>query len=130
MVRFITPHLVVMNNYTELFPSLDQELRRILKRRRLDVELLPYPPPRTFSFLGVPRKDSPTLSAEGNYVNFLWVGNLIILPTYGIPEDEMARRTLERLCPNAKIIPLSARELAEEGGVFHCIRWTVQGGTS
>jgi agmatine deiminase len=130
MVRFITSHLVVMNDYTEILSLLHQQLRRIFKRHRLDVEVLPYPPPRSFSFLGVPRKDIPILAAEGNYVNFLRVGDLILLPSYGIPEDELACRTLERLCPTVKIIPLPARELAEEGGVFHGISWTVQVGPS
>jgi agmatine/peptidylarginine deiminase len=62
-------------------------------------------------------------SAVGNYVNFLQVENLIVLPTCGLREDRVARETLAQAFPTKSIRTLLCRALAEEGGVVNCATW-------
>jgi agmatine deiminase len=62
----------------------------------------------------------------GNFVNYLRVGELIVLPAYGLPEDAIALARLRSLCPDATVIPLDCKELAREGGVLQCTSWTTR----
>ena len=51
-------------------------------------------------------------SAVGNYVNFLRVGTVLIVPSYGLAEDGKAREILERYFPNCSVNALDCRDLA------------------
>lgn len=118
MVRFINDTTLVMNDYSTVDPNFGNRLRASLERRRLEIELLPYQPER--------RRFDGIESAAGNYVNYLRVGNLIIVPSYGLPEDVEAIRILNRLCPEATVVPVPCLNLAREGGVLQCVTWTVR----
>lgn len=123
MLRFLTPQLVVLNDYTQIEPGLGHSIRELLTEAGFEVEPMPYRPPEEDPQEAYRADAVP--SAKGNYVNFLRVGDLIVVPAYDSPEDEVACRTLERLCPTAKVVSLDAQELAEDGGVFNCISWTI-----
>jgi len=118
VVRFLDERSVVVNDHSAQDPSYGRRLREILTRAGLRVEVLPYRPDTSVND-GVP-------SAVGNYLNFLQVGPLILVPAYGAPEDEPARRRLESLLPGAQVIPIPCAELAARGGVLHCASWTVR----
>lgn len=64
-------------------------------------------------------------SAFGNYVNFLRVRGLVVLPSYGLPEDELARKIIADLLPTTDVCILDCAELSREGGVLNCATWTV-----
>jgi len=117
MVRFLTNDAVVINNYSDTAPRLQTRLTTILSKLGLQIEVLPYLPEN--------RKRNGIPSAVGNYVNFLRVGNLIVLPAYGIPSDIQAKKQMERICPDAKVIPLFCKDLAREGGVLNCATSTI-----
>lgn len=63
-------------------------------------------------------------SAEGIYVNFLQLNSTWLVPTYGLPSDGPALEVLQRLNPNGEVVPIDCRQLAEFGGVLHCISFT------
>ena len=120
MVRFINETTVVVNDYSTVDPKFENRLRSSLEPHGLEIELLPYRP-EWKQFDGIE-------SAAGNYVNFLRVGSLIIVPSYGMPEDIDAVQKLRQLCPQATVIPVPCLNLAREGGVLQCVSWTVQVG--
>jgi agmatine deiminase len=73
------------------------------------------------------KNDDEISSAVGNYVNYLRLGSLVLLPTYGCHDDEKATATLERVLPKGSaIIPIRSSKLANEGGVLNCVSWTVE----
>lgn len=117
MVRFLTDDLAVINDYSAIAPGLQKRLTEILRNFGLRIERLPYSPENRVSS-GIP-------SAVGNYVNFLRVGNLIVLPAYGIPSDGQAKKQMMRICPRAKVVTLFCKKLAREGGVLNCVTSTV-----
>jgi agmatine deiminase len=120
VVRFIDEDRVVVNDYTEIEPACGRRLEAALRRRGLALERLPHF--RTDEVVdGIP-------SAAGNYVNFLRVGRLVVVPAYGVPQDDLACRTLERLLPGAIVVPLRCEGLAREGGVLNCVAWVVSVG--
>jgi len=124
VVRFLDEDRVVINDYAHLDRGYRAALLRVLKRHRLHVEVLPY-----FAE-GTPMK-SEIGSAVGNYVNFLRVGDLVVMPMYRAPQDDEAMRRMERLLPGADVVPLQCVDLAREGGVLNCIGWAIhsQAGT-
>ncbi len=118
VVRFIDEEVVVVNDYRELDRGYGARLEADLRRHGLTVERLPHF--RTDEVVdGIP-------SAAGNYVNFLRVGKLVIVPAYGVPQDDLACETLELLLPGARVMPLRCGDLAREGGVLNCVAWAIR----
>jgi agmatine deiminase len=112
VVRFLNEDSVVMNDYTHFDPAYGETVQKVLKRFRLQIELLPHFEERK-TVEGIP-------SAVGNYVNLLYTEKVLVAPQYGADPDEEAVKTLERLLPNRKIVPLECTGLAREGGAFNC----------
>ena len=52
--------------------------------------------------------------------------NLIIVPTFGLKEDDQAVRRFEDLFPKQTIATVESREIAEHGGVLNCITWNIK----
>jgi agmatine deiminase len=116
LVRFASEKLVIINDYSRVKPRFGRRLRTVLEERGLDVEVLPYVPEEAMGADGLP-------SAVGLYLNFLRVGNLVLVPVYGLPEDELALRKIESVLPGVRVIPVPSLHLAKEGGVLNCVTW-------
>lgn len=65
--------------------------------------------------------------AIGIYVNYLEVGNLLILPAFGVPgnKDAEALERFRELFPGRTIETIDYNEVALEGGLLNCTTWTV-----
>lgn len=120
-VRFVDDQRVVINDYSVVDPGYGRVLEAILQDHGLECHELPYTPDDAIRD-GIP-------SAVGAFVNFLRIGNLIVLPTFGIPEDDPALRILRSLLPEATIVPLPCNGLARHGGGFHCVAWAFRSAT-
>lgn len=118
LVRFLDDDRVVVNDYSRVDPRYGRKLERALAKHGLEITSLPYRPDKKS------RRRIPP--ATGNYVNFLRVGNLVIVPAHGLPEDDEAVQVLQRILPKATVVPLDCRELAREGGCWNCASWTVK----
>jgi agmatine deiminase len=56
-----------------------------------------------------------------SYLNF-YVGNrTVVVPAFGQPNDERARKAIESAFPERRVVLSSARKLLEGGGTLHCI---------
>lgn len=67
----------------------------------------------------LPRHAGDRMAAS--YVNFYFCNRLAIVPVFGDRRDKDAIETLQRLLPERKIVPISAREILLGGGNIHCI---------
>ena len=128
MVRFINDKTVIVNNYREDYqPLFQKEFHASLKKARLECVGLTYKP-----------DESSTDSAKGLYINYLEIGNTIIVPTFGTPDlsnrwdikdecadNESAIILLEHLFENHSIKMLDCNELAPHGGLLNCITWKI-----
>ena len=101
VVRFVDSNTVVVNEYREAEPAYGRRLEAVLLRHGLTIKRLPY--------FQTNEVADAIPSAVGNYVNFLRVGRLIVVPAYGVPQDDLACRTLEQLLPQTQVIPLRVR---------------------
>ncbi|HLB67953.1 MAG TPA: agmatine deiminase family protein [Thermoplasmata archaeon] len=115
VVRFLDERTIVINDYSEVNPSYRRRLTSTLRRARLKVLEVPYAP-REGNAGDVP-------PATGCYVNFLWADDLLVVPAYGIEEDERAFRALEKVVPASMAAQVDCREVTDWGGSLHCFTW-------
>jgi len=120
VVRFVAEDLVLINDYAAVEPGYGRRLRNALEKKGLEVETLPMfreeasHQPGDFD------------SAVGLYINYLRVGDVVVMPGYGRSEDENALEKIRQIMPVAKVFQLPCRSLAKEGGVLNCISWTIR----
>ena len=121
MVRFTGEDRVLMNDYAALDPGFGDKLRALLERSGLQVETLPM-------FEDNENRRGEIPSAVGLYINFLRMGNVVVLPTYDRPEDQAALQKIQQVIPDTEVFQVPCRRLAEQGGVLNCISWTIKRG--
>lgn len=117
VVRFLDSGAVLVNDYTTISPSYRKRLLTTLRRAGLGWCEMPYVP-RAGGQAEIP-------SAFGNYANFLRIRRLVLLPCYGIAEDEEARRMVEGVMQGSVVENLVCSDLSDEGGMLNCVTWTV-----
>jgi len=118
MVQFISEDRLVINDYSAIDACFGRQLGRVLTRHGFRLTTLPYCPDNS--------KGKEIDSAVGNYVNFVRAGDLLLVPSYGIPEDGEAIQRLKRLSPKLNVVSMDCQTIAQDGGALHCITWTVQ----
>jgi len=116
MVRFVDENTVLINDY-RLTNGLAFQLsfRMALHNAGLAYIEIPYCP--DFSV-----RDS----AKGLYLNYLQMGNFIIVPTFGIDQDEVAIKQLEAVFAGQTIKTINGNDLAVHGGIINCISWNIR----
>jgi len=62
-----------------------------------------------------------TYTIRRGYTNALTVNGRVLVPTFGLPEDDVALRTYEQAMPDHEIIPIDSRVGINGGGAVHCM---------
>lgn len=117
IVRYYNNDTVLINNYKladkkNFQKRMDKELRNN-GLRTIEIPYNPY-------------DNSNYDSADGLYINYLQMENLIILPTFRKKEDERAYSQFEQLFPGQIIETIDSREISGDGGVLNCITWNIK----
>ena len=69
---------------------------------------------------------SPRLHARSwAYINFLQIGNLVLVPQLGVEEDHQAIDQIKKALPDCEIIGIPALEAVRRGGALNCISWNI-----
>ena len=89
----------------------------MLDQTDLEVVAIPYRP-QGGGGGGIP-------TASGNWANFLRVGKLIVVPSFGLAEDDLVLGLLRERLPALSVIALNCRHLAEEGRLIDCVTWQI-----
>ena len=115
VLRWYGKDTVLINDYRNDPIGYGLQLRMALHNAGLDYIELPYNP-----------YDNETAEdANGEYINFLWMQQGIVLPVFGKEEDDKAVRMMEQLFPWKTIYAVEASALALQGGVLNCISWNI-----
>lgn len=114
MLHLLDEHTALVNDFRRYEPFFWRHQCQALRRAGLDYIPLPYNP----------YSNSNYTSAVGVYSNFLRIGTTLLVPVYQQAEDDTVLHCLERLYPHHSLIPIDGRELAQQGGVFHCVTWS------
>ena len=69
---------------------------------------------------------SPIFNEEGQrmgatYANFLIINGAVLLPVYGVREDEEALKIIEGIFPGREVIGINCLPLIRQNGSLHCI---------
>jgi agmatine/peptidylarginine deiminase len=57
----------------------------------------------------------------GYFINYLQVGDLILLPSFGVPEDATAVSALESMFPRSRVFSIDCARLSMYGGLLNCV---------
>jgi agmatine deiminase len=111
MIRFINKNSVLINYYYKD----DSVMAYRLKEAGLKTEYIDYK---------VKKKDKRNWA----YLNFLQTKDLILLPKFGIDEDEQAFEQIKSFYPDykEKIAQVEMSEVVRFGGALNCITWTTK----
>lgn len=120
VVRFVDERRVVMNDYAleKELAGYGRKVETILREEGLENLKLPYAPTGEIGADGMP-------SALGCYINFLRIGDLVILPQFGLKQDAEALAACRRIFGgDIEVETVECSKLASEGGVLNCVSWT------
>lgn len=115
MVRFLNEDTVLINDYSSESPEFQLAFRMSLHNAGLDYIEIPYCP-------DLNTKDS----AKGLYLNYLEMDKVILLPVFGIKEDEATVKHFEDLFVGYTVRTVESNEIAVQGGVLNCISWNIK----
>ena len=111
IVHYAGSDRVLMTNYDDFDKGMSCRFRRILDKY-FDVVSLHY---------NVKCKHKHSWA----YINFLQVGNLVLVPQLGIPEDDQAVTQIASTMSSCKIVGVPALEAVRRGGALNCISWNI-----
>lgn len=117
MVRFIDRDTILGNNRSDEYKYWSNGIGKVLKDKNLKYIDVPF-------FYGYKDSRHPE-NAIGIYVNYLEVGNLIVLPVFEVEgnKDAEAIDAFKQIFPEKIIETINYNEIALEGGVLNCSTW-------
>lgn len=115
MACWLGERSVLVNDYSTISQEFRHRIHRSFGQHQVDLIKLPYDPQAGG------RDGMPT--AAGNWINFLRVHHLLIVPVFGLRGDERALGILRDAHPGFAVEAVECRDLAEEGGSIHCVTW-------
>ena len=115
MVRFYDSDTVLINDYSKEDLNFQLRFRLALHNAGLNYIEIPYNPYDN-------KKDD---HANGEYINFLQMQQAIIIPTFGIKEDDAVVKQFEQLFAGQTIATVDGNDLANDGGILNCITWNI-----
>ena len=115
MVRFYDSNTVLINDYSREAMEFQLKFRLALHNAGLNYIEIPYNPYDN-------KKDE---HANGEYINFLQMQQAIIIPTFGIKEDDVVIKQFEQLFTGQRIATVDGNDLAFDGGILNCITWNI-----
>jgi agmatine deiminase len=121
LAAFVRPGVVVVHQQSdpdhydsEVMAENLEQLRFARDARGRELEIIPIEGPAAHVVDGV--------AIDHSYINFSFVNDGIVMCSYGDPDaDEAARRVLQRLFPDRRVVDVDARPIFRNGGGVHCI---------
>lgn len=114
LIQWTGGNRVLMSNHRVFYPEEADDIRGRLEDKGFEV---------TEMLFDVP---NPNTDFNWAYINYLRVGNKIIVPTFGIAEDKQALKYICEANPNCIVRGFRMREIARNGGAIHCITWNIR----
>jgi len=120
MVRFLNNKALIGNSRDLEFKYWSTRMNRVLETHNLFYVDVPF----IENYIDNRHPET----AVGCYVNFLEVGNLIILPIFDVAgnHDQEVLNLFKKHYPDRIIETVNINEIANEGGLLNCMTWTIQ----
>ena len=121
LARFVAPGVAVcmrpsgsFNQNAKALLAVDADLCSFQDARGRRLKVLSVPSPGIVT-------DGAGHAMPASYVNFYIANTTVIVPAYGVPNDEAACAGVAKLFPTHRVLSVPAKDLLEGGGAFHCI---------
>lgn len=112
IIHYLGNNRVLLTNYNDFSPDYYKSFRDCIEKK-FEVIPLSYP---------VKEKNKNNWA----YINYLQVGNLLMVPQLGIPEDTMAIEQIKDTVPDyINVIGIPSLEAVNKGGALNCISWNI-----
>jgi len=118
MVRFVDENTVIINDYKHKKEKewFYRAFEIAIHNTGLNYIIIPY---NVYDNKSIDH-------ANGDYINYLQMENTVIIPTFGIKEDDLAVRQLETIFTGQNIQTIESNEIAYDGGILNCITWNIK----
>ncbi|MHB8634256.1 MAG: agmatine deiminase family protein [Thermoplasmatota archaeon] len=121
VARFVAPTMVAAcveedrnhPNHQVLDDNLDR-LKRMTDARRRPVNVIEIPMPKD-------QETEEGAKLPASHANFLITNGAVLMPTFGGPSDEVARRRLQQAFKDRPVVPLACTDLIWGMGAIHCL---------
>lgn len=113
--RYIGGDRVLMTNYKDFDPYMAARFRKALEGHFKEVVELSFKAKKPHKY-------------SWAYINWLQTEQVLILPKFGIPEDEEALEQVSKLMPeyDGRIEMVDANDVIIHKGCFNCCSWTIR----
>ena len=120
MVRFIDRNTLLGNDRSMEYKYWTKGINAVMRQHAIHYADVPF-----FQTYKDPKHPEQSI---GIYVNYLEIGNLILLPVFEISgnKDKEAFSRIRTLFPGRVVIPFNCNDIALEGGLLNCISWILR----
>ena len=112
-IKWCGGNKVLMSNHRDTDPKEAEEIKQKLEKYGFQVTEMLF------------NVAEPSPDWNWAYVNFIQIGNKILMPSFDIPEDEQAFNYVKDAFPNCEIRQIQMRNIADNGGALHCLTWNI-----
>ncbi len=116
MVRFLDENTVIINDFKKEKSDFYRAFEIAIHNTGLNRVRIPY---NVYD-------NKSNDQANGDYINYLQMDNLVIVPTFRLKEDDEVIRQFEDLFSGQRIETVESNEIAKNGGVLNCITWNIK----
>ncbi|MBP1631019.1 MAG: peptidylarginine deiminase-like enzyme [Bacteroidetes bacterium] len=113
-IKYCGDNRILMSNHRDYDEDEAIQIRQELEKNHFEVTEMLF------------NVDYPQYDLNWAYINFLQVGNNIIIPKFGIAEDEQAKRYVQNAFPYCRLRQIDCRAIAKKGGALHCVSWNIK----
>ena len=103
-----------------------------LHKMAIELEAFRQPSGEPYQLVSLPLPDALYASngqrLPASYANFLIINSAVLVPVYGVKQDETACATLADCFPGRQIVPINCRALIEQHGSLHCVTMQLPAG--
>lgn len=119
MMRFVDSNTVIVNNLDQDLVYMKKAIIKALDNANLRYIYFPW-----FEH----KIKGNTDHAIGIYLNYLEVGDLIVLPAFDVPgnKDAEAIAKIKEVFPNKIIETIDYNDVALTGGILNCTTWVIR----
>ena len=122
IARFCDAHTIAYQGCTDRddphfadLAAMESELRAFRDADGQPYRLVALPLPQAI------HDDDDGRRLPAGYANFLIVNGAVLVPVYGVPQDEPALATLRTCFPDREVIGVDCRWLIRQYGSLHCV---------
>ena len=112
IVHYIGDGKILLTNYQDFSRHYYYRFQRVLDKK--------------FEVITLKYKANRHRERSWCYINFLQVGQLVLVPQLGTEEDGQALEQIEKALPGGEVIGIPALEAVRRGGALNCISWNIK----